>query len=227
MTPRDRYIRDHAPTLLLVQAVRATPGAKLDLEAAIRTAGALHDRLDTACGSGAPAAIGRLPEGPLEDAASGRGRPSHTTRKTADNYGALDAESRAGFDRFYAAYGHPKGKQRAAARWAEIAPDAALTAHIVAAAAQDRAQPRPPDAVRKWPEGWLSERRWADAPLPGAPAQVSPEDRTRAQIAELLAERAALKRLARAGDARILAELAEVEARLAGLGVSGTEQTGS
>lgn len=46
MTPRERYIRDHAPTMLLIQATRAEPGAKLDLDQAIRLAGALWDRIE-------------------------------------------------------------------------------------------------------------------------------------------------------------------------------------
>jgi hypothetical protein len=202
MTPRERYILDHAPTLLLVLATRSDPGAKLDLDQAVRLAGALWDKL-------VPAA-----QPPARAAA---------TRKTIDHYGALTSELREGFDRFYAAYGVKHGKQRAAARWAQLAPDAALARRIALAAQADHAQPRAADAVRKWPEGWLSERRWEDVPLPGdAPeTHADPQALHAAQVRELVNERAGLKRLATAGDPHIAALLADVEARLAGLAGAG------
>lgn len=204
MTSRARYILDHAPTMLLIQAQRAAPGAKLDLEAAIRLAGALWDKL------AASEAVAPNPAA----------RPSEP-RKTADHYGSLSPAQRDGFDRFYRAYGHPKGKQRAAARWAEIAPDEPLAKRIAAAAEADRAQPRAPDAVRKYPEGWLSERRWEDAPLPGdAPeAHADPQALRAEQIRELVNERAGLRRLASAGDPHITALLADIERRLAAHGL--------
>jgi hypothetical protein len=193
MTQRARYIRDHAPAMLLIQAVRAAPGAKLDLDAAIRLAGALWDR--------------------LEAAASDPPRRQAKPRPTPDHYAALPETQRAGFDAFWRAYGHPKGKQRAAARWAQIDPDAALTAAIVAAAERERAQPRAADAVRKYPEGWLSERRWEDH----AEALTTPDPAAAraAELRELVNERAVLKRLATTGDPHIAALLADIEARLA------------
>jgi hypothetical protein len=206
MTPRERYIRDHAPTMLLIQALRAEPGAKLSLESAIRTAGALYDGIDAAVGASSPAGA----------------TPTPATRKTADHYGALSSELREGFDRFYVAYGVKHGKQRAAARWAEIAPDDRLAKRIAMAAQADHAQPRAADAVRKWPEGWLSERRWEDAPSPGETPGLKPDLQAQhaAQVRELINERNGLTRLAATGDPHIAALLADVSARLAALGVA-------
>ncbi len=199
---RTRYILDHAPTMLLLQALRAAPEAKLDLDQAIRLAGTLWDRI---CGSAAPGAT----------------KPEPKPRATRDYYGALATELRAGFDAFYAAYRHPKGKQRAAMRWAEIAPDAALAKRIIEAAAADHALPRPADAVRKYPEGWLSERRWEDLPATGAgQAAADPAAARALEIRELINERAGLRRLARGGDPHITALLADIERRLADYGVA-------
>lgn len=61
MTPRERYIRDHAPTMLIVLATRSVPGAKLDLDAAIRLAGGLWDRIETQAREAVP--VGEQPAG--------------------------------------------------------------------------------------------------------------------------------------------------------------------
>jgi hypothetical protein len=191
--------------MLLLQALRADPGAKLDLDQSIRLAGALWDRI----------AAGETPAA----------KPAPKPRATQDYYGALGPELRAGFDAFYRAYAHPKGKQRAAMRWAEIAPDAALAKRIAEAAAADHALPRPADAVRKYPEGWLSERRWDDLPAPGASqADADPAAARALQIRELINERAGLRRLARGGDSHITALLADIERRLADYGVADEAQ---
>lgn len=208
--PRARYIRDHAPTLLLVQASRAEPGAKLDLDAAIRHAAALYDRL-TVAGYTA------------DSRPSADTPPAAKTRSTVDHLGALSPEQSADFERFYRAYGVMRGKQRAAARWAELAPAAALARRIIQAAAQDAATPRPADAVRKYPEGWLSERRWEDQPLPGETASADPAAARAAEVRELLAERRAVATLIpaqRRPDPILGAQLERLDARLAALGVT-------
>jgi len=206
--PRARYIRDHAPTLLLVQASRAEPGAKLDLDAAIRHAAALYDRLSVA--------------GYTADSRPAADTPrAAKTRSTVDHRAALCPEQAADFDRFYQVYGVLKGKQRAAARWAELAPDAALAQRIIKAAAQDAATPRPADAVRKYPEGWLSERRWEDQPLPGEPASADPAAARAAEVRELLAERRTVASLYRAHpDPKLGVQLAGLDVSLAALGVT-------
>lgn len=201
--PRARYIRDHAPTLLLLQASRAEPGAKLDLDAAIRYAAALYDRL-TAAGYTATATEPR----PVR------------TRASVDAVGALAPAAAAEFEQFYRVYGVMKGKQRAAARWAELAPDAALAQRIIKAAAQDAATPRPADAVRKYPEGWLSERRWEDQPEPGEARAADPAAARAAEVRELLAERRTVAALYQAHpDPALGVQLAGLEVTLAALGV--------
>jgi hypothetical protein len=75
--------------------------------------------------------------------------------------------------------------------------------------------------VRKYPEGWLSERRWEDLPAPGAdPAAADPAADRAMAIRELINERAGLRRLARGGDPHILALLSDIEQRLADYGVT-------
>lgn len=218
---RARYILDHAPTMLLLQALRADPGAKLDLDQAIHWAGALWDSIAAGEARGSGARAGDAPASLGTPPVPGGRAATTKPRATVDYYGALAPELRAGFDTFYRAYALPKGKQRAAMRWAEIAPDAALAKRISEAAAADHALPRAADAVRKYPEGWLSERRWEDLPAPGAsPADADPAAAQAREIRELINERAGLRRLARGGDPHITALLADIERRLADYGVA-------
>lgn len=202
---RDRYICTHAPTMLAIQAARAEPGARLNLDQAITLAGALYDRLTAA--------------GHTPDSASAKAPRAGQTRKTVDHLAAMpEAQARA-FEAFYRAYGHLKGKQRAAARWTEINPDAALAARITQAAAADAATPRPADAIRKWPEGWLSERRWEDVPAPGS-TPADPAAARAAEVRELLGDHAALVRLQQAAPTPATADrLAVIGARLGALGI--------
>ena len=94
---------------------------------------------------------------------------SSDPRKTEDWLSKMSPQQAQAFGRFWTAYGLKSGKQRAARRWLEIAPDPALAARITAAAEADRRSERPEGQARKWPEGWLSDRRWEDhAPLPGS-----------------------------------------------------------
>lgn len=199
--------------MLLYAAARRVPEQEptRDLDRAIRYAATLYDRL-TAAGHTAdsrPDAAARTPK----------------TRKTPDHLASLTGEQAADFEAFYRAYGVLKGKQRAAARWAEIAPDAALARRIRAAAAADAAAPRPADAVRKYPEGWLAERRWEDIPEPAVDAADGPARARAAEVRELLAERLHLARLIAADTTSAASrgvmsqQLADIVTRLDALGV--------
>jgi hypothetical protein len=96
-----------------------------------------------------------------------RGEPA--ARPSVDYCGRMDAPQAALFARFWSAYGHKQGRQRACLRWAQIAPDAALAESIIAAAkAQRIVDQQHPERVRKFAEGWLSERRWEDHEAPVA-----------------------------------------------------------
>jgi hypothetical protein len=120
-------------------------------------------------------------------ARTGGDEPARVTgqRKSADHYAGLPEPLRQGFDRVWDAYRHKAGKQKAAARWAEIDPDAALVERIVQAAGADAATQRPDGHVRKYLEGWLSERRWEDyAPSPRA-RQDPAKQRQRERAQEL------------------------------------------
>lgn len=118
-------------------------------------------------------------------------------RKTQDHYAGIPEASKDDFDRCWVAYRHKVGKQRAAARWAEIAPDHDLAARIIQAAAADAASPRAQGQVRKHLEGWLSERRWEDY-APTQQSRQEADDQARRDKAQALAH--AKKMAARTGD---------------------------
>jgi hypothetical protein len=189
--------------MLLYAAARrpANEHLETDLDRAIRYAAALYDRLTAA---------GHTPDSRAEVR-------TPKTRKTPDHLATLSPDQTAAFERFYRAYGVLKGKQRAAARWAEINPDADLARCITDAAAADAAAPRPADAVRKYPEGWLSERRWEDVQPPRAVDGAAHQ--RAARVRELEVERAGLARLvALRPSADLDAQLARLAADLAALG---------
>lgn len=117
-------------------------------------------------------------------------------RKTEDHYGRLDPRLRALFDRLWTAYAHKHGKQRAAARFAEINPTDAQAQAMIQAAAADAQAPRQPGQVRKYLEGWLSERRWEDH-VPAAGAKQA--DHAARQIREITGALAQAKDMAAKG----------------------------
>lgn len=127
------------------------PATGWNLDQAIRYAEALWQRLSE---RGYGAAEKRGPREVAEDALS-----------------KLSPGQRKQFDRFWAAFAHKAGKQRAAMRWGQLAPDAALAERIIDAARQEAQRQRQPGEVRKMAEGWLSERRWEDYAPKGASPQ--------------------------------------------------------
>jgi hypothetical protein len=197
-----QFIQHTAPLMLLAQLMREE---KADPARAIAWAESLWERLS---------AVGYGPE-------TGTG-----PRDIKDHVAALSPELADSFARLWRAYHLPKGKQDAAQRWAQIAPDAALAEVIIAAADADSREPRPDGAVRKWLQGWLSERRWEDrgsagvAPAsPGRDAQA-PIDARRSEVADLLGERARLLRLAKLDIAAAdHAALEAIDTRLRALGI--------
>lgn len=197
MTAPRRDIRTWAPLMLLIQAVLHPERPKLDVDEAITLAEALDARL-TSRGYGPTSA-----------------KAASAPRPLIDHLSALPAPQQASFAAFWAAFAYPKGKQAAAQRWGQIAPDAALAEVIIAAAAADAANPRPADAARKWAAGWLSERRWEDAPpRPGA-LPLDPDEQRRREVTELLAERRALAGLYRRHpDPSVAAQIAALDQRL-------------
>jgi len=200
MTHKAHFIRAAAPLMLLAQLLRQD--GKGDPGRAIAWAETLWDRL-VAAGYGPAQTRGQRP--------------------IADRLAALPPDQAAAFAQFWRAYALPKGKQAAAARWAQIAPDAALAAHITAAADADAREARPEGQARKWPEGWLAERRWEDRPLPAAPGQApqaDPIDQRRAQVQELLGERARLLLITRTGaDPQARDQLTAIDERLRAHGI--------
>jgi hypothetical protein len=91
-------------------------------------------------------------------------------------YDQLSPGDRAFFDRFWRAYGLKVGKQDAAGAWLAISPTSTQAEQIIAAAAQDArgavdgGAKRRDGTARKYAQGWLTSRRWEDAPAPTGPA---------------------------------------------------------
>jgi len=196
-----QFVQRAAPLMLLAQLLRQEKG---DPARAIAWAETLWDRL-THAGYGAQ-----------DQEAPGQ-------RPLRDHVSALPPGLAEPFARLWRAYAYPKGKQAAAARWAQIAPDAALAKAIIAAADADSREPRQDGAVRKWLQGWLSERRWEDcgSAAPGATATAPADavDARRAEVADLLGERTRLLRLAKLADGQDPAALEAIDTRLRALGI--------
>lgn len=204
---RAAFIRATAPVMLLAQLLREQKG---DPKRAIAWAESLWEAL-VAAGYGPR-------EGP---SAKGQG-PRADPR--ADQVAGLGPELAASFARLWKAYAWPKGKQGAAERWGQLAPDAGLAERIIAAAAREAREPRPEGTVRKYLQGWLAERRWEDQ-------EESAEDQgpraeevaaRRLAVAELLGEHKRLVLHLRHSpeDEGARAELAAVGERLAAHGIA-------
>lgn len=202
-----RFIQHAAPIMLLAQLLRGE--GKADPARAIAWAESLWERI-AAAGYGAKAVASGEERGPRVD-------------PKRDALGALPPELAESFARLWKAYAWPKGKQAAAQRWGQLAPGAELAERIIAAAGREAREPRPEGAVRKWLQGWLSERRWEDqceAAQDDAKARATAE--RRAEVAELLGEWRRLSlHLQHAGeDAESAAALQKVGAMLAERGIS-------
>ena len=214
---KHQFVQRTAPLMLLAQIIKGE--GKADPARAIAWAETLWERL-TQAGYGPQTSAG--------------------PRDLKDHVAALTPELGASFGRLWRAYALPKGKQPAAARWAQIAPSAALAEVIIAAAEADSREPRAEGAERKWLQGWLSERRWEDRPAkpsgsasPGASqgpppgalgyrtslSITDPTDDVEARrlaVADLVGERARLALLLRVDPADQAArdQIAEIDARL-------------
>jgi DNA repair exonuclease SbcCD ATPase subunit len=102
----------------------------------------------------------------LEARGYGDAKPSKP-REIAKAYEKLKQNPvmQAAFDLFWVAYDYKHGKDRAAMRWLQLGElDKEEYDRIIAAArrAVQTAKNLPEGQARKYPEGWLSERRWMD-----------------------------------------------------------------
>ena len=118
-------------------------------------------------------------------------QPEHKT--TRDYYAELLPDQKECFDRFWQAFQYRKGKQRAAMRWGVINPEADLT-RLIVHGAEWEARNRSDKGTPKMAEGWLSERRWEDAPPPKSEA-TTPANKHAGLVAELHHARAMFDRL--------------------------------
>lgn len=107
----------------------------------------------------------REAERPVRQPRADAGQP----RARRDFVAQLGAGQRAAFDRFWRAYQLKEGKQDAAGAWLAIDPSPAEAEAIIAAAARDArgagkdGRTRADGTGRKYPQGWLTSRRWEDA----------------------------------------------------------------
>ncbi|BBL70350.1 hypothetical protein [Methylogaea oryzae] len=173
-----------------------------------------------------PEALERLEQGWdfLSAAGYGAAKPHEPRETGVDWYGRLSGAERAAFDRFWKAYGYKKGKNNAAMVWHRLGEIDAATAEIIiqAATAEKRqwGKEETRDGIaRKWPQGWLSERRWEDHEPSADTAKTAPG--AAVKRANLVNEINGLKTLiasAKPGPGReaMEAKLAALEAQLRG-----------
>lgn len=205
---RAAFVRATAPVMLLAQLLREQKG---DPKRAIAWAESLWEAL---------VAAGYGPKSRAE------ARPTATrVDPKRDALAALTPELAASFARLWTAYAWPKAKQAAAERWGQLAPDAALAERIIAAAAAEAREPRPEGQVRKWLQGWLSERRWEDwgEGVVGLKPDLQEEVAARRlAVAELLGEhkRLVLHCQHHPDDAGARAELGRIGERLTEHGIT-------
>jgi len=94
----------------------------------------------------------------------GYGAPKQHKEKEARNwYQELTVYQREWFDKFWIAFDHKHGKQRAAKAWIQIGEQTeAKYKQIVEAAKAEANKFRKPHETRKMAEGWLTEYRFED-----------------------------------------------------------------
>ncbi|CAK0765955.1 conserved hypothetical protein [Gammaproteobacteria bacterium] len=131
-----------------------------------------------------------------------------------DWYGKLQGESRKHFDAFWRAFNYKHGRNGAAMRWAQIDPDVEVAKKIIEAARLEAQRPLPNGQVRKFAQGWLSERRWEDCVTPAA---TDPGISENIRARELMQELAHLRVLHQTHpNERLAAQIAVLEAKLKG-----------
>jgi len=92
----------------------------------------------------------------------GDAKPS-TPRETRNYYDELSQHQKTWFDKFWIAFNHKHGLQRACLAWSKLGePAEAEYQKIVKAAAAENAKPRGKDEVRCMAERWINEHRFDD-----------------------------------------------------------------
>jgi len=138
-------------------------------------------------------------------------------RESEDWHRKLSPMQRQFFDRFWAAYGLKRGRNRAAMRWHQLGnlKETEYERIIQAAvrAAMDWKNSAQPGQVRIYAEGWLAERRFEDAvPVEdGAPKRVHVSVERSNRIGELRSLRQLYER---SQDKGLLARIEELERQL-------------
>ena len=134
-------------------------------------------------------------------------------RETRDYYKELTVYQREWFDKFWIAFSHPHGKQRAALSWIKLGE---LTEkeyqQIVTAAKAEALKPRKPGEVRAMAERWLNERRFEDSKVTSQSGAAS-DYKIKKQ--EIFSEITSLKRLNEASPSKeFTGRIEELQAQL-------------
>lgn len=126
----------------------------------------------------------------LTQAGYGDKKPAEPRDIKEDVYSLLDARQKAWFDKFWLAFNHKVGKQRAAMRWRQLKNFTDTQYQAIVNAAKKEAERDHGGATRKYAEGWLSERRWTDY----APTQTT-QKQQQVELNRLTAELHSIRRL--------------------------------
>lgn len=123
-----------------------------------------------------------------------KGRPPDEPYYQAKSGRYLTGKRLAAFSRFWKDFDFPKGKAEAADAWLDIAPMTdSLVDRICDAAKQEAAARSKLEAkgqTPKWPQGWLSGRRWEDYAPQENPQPAAPVYHARDTITEAEREKA-------------------------------------
>ena len=147
----------------------------------------------------------------LSDNGYGDKKASEPRDLKDDFYHKLNARQRHYFDKFWLAFGHKYGKQRAAMRWLQLGEKSNDDYDQIIAAAKKESLRDFGTTTRKYAEGWLSELRFADY----EPDKSNADNR---QFMKMNSELNGLKQLYdRSKDPALLPAIAKLEQQLAQL----------
>ena len=113
-------------------------------------------------------------------------------RERESDYDTMPDGLREGFDKFWRAYGLKKDKEGAARAWRQIkGMDDSLMTKIIEAAGRAHREAQQHDGPRKYPQGWLTDRRWMD--YESATEATVEQDSRKMELNTLTAELRALQ----------------------------------
>ena len=130
-------------------------------------------------------------------------------------YGSMPDDLRQQFDRFWRTYGVKRDREGAAKAWRQI-PDMSdtLAETVIRAAEMAKADAEAnQETNRKYPQGWLSGRRWEDYDT--TQARTAPQNQARRELQDARAELNQLTELNRNGE--LDGQIEQLRERIRGL----------